>query len=506
MRFFFFACLVVFAAATANAQALVVNPYTQVKLQAGPDVAERRTLAVVMTPADGWHTYWKNPGGAGVESRLDWTLPAGAELLGETRYPVPSRFVVSGIMNYVYEGENALLVDVKNLPSDPAAPIALTIDYLVCDDEICVPETASLSTTLGEIGVDNATIARHESRQPVDDGLTGTFAIGEDAVRTAVDVPNGTGLTDAYFFPEPDGVIDYNQPQVASVDGNTVYLTATAGYNPDVADVRGILKLFYGENTAGSLVTLSEGDVRVAGAALSGAMSSGPNTGFSEGQANGVSALAAFGLALLGGIILNLMPCVFPILSLKTISLAKGGASPAAARQEASFYTVGVVLTVVALGSLLLVLRAGGASIGWAFQLQDPRVVGGLFLLVTAIALNLAGLYELPSVSLSGDGRAAAGGKSGSFWTGVLAAVVATPCTGPFMGAALGAALVLSGPAAIAIFAGLGLGLALPFLLIGFVPALRDRLPKPGPWMQTMRRVLSVPMFATALALAWVLG
>jgi thiol:disulfide interchange protein len=187
------------------------------------------------------------------------------------------------------------------------------------------------------------------------------------------------------------------------------------------------------------------------------------------------------------------------------LALAKAGGDEAGARREALAYTAGAVAICLALGAAVLALRAGGASAGWAFQLQDPRVTLLLLLLVTAIALNLAGLFELPSIGIGGR-LASAGGSTGAFWTGALAAFVATPCTGPFMAAALGAALVLPVPAALAVFAGLGLGLALPFLILGFVPAARRRLPKPGAWMNRLRHILSIPMFLTALGLAWVLG
>jgi thiol:disulfide interchange protein len=199
------------------------------------------------------------------------------------------------------------------------------------------------------------------------------------------------------------------------------------------------------------------------------------------------------------------MPCVFPILSLKALSLARAGETAAAARREALAYAGGVIATCLALGGLLLALRAGGAAIGWAFQLQDPRVILLLLLLITAIALGLAGLFQLPVVA-AGDRLTRSEGLRGAFFTGALAAFVATPCTGPFMGAALGAALVLPTLGALAIFAGLGLGLALPFLLLGFVPALRRLLPRPGRWMETFQRILSLPMFLTALGLAWILG
>jgi thiol:disulfide interchange protein len=201
-------------------------------------------------------------------------------------------------------------------------------------------------------------------------------------------------------------------------------------------------------------------------------------------------------------LLLNIMPCVFPILSLKALSLAKSGGE--GARGEALAYTAGVVLVCLALGGVLLALRAGGATVGWAFQLTDPRVIFVLLLLVTAIAFNLAGLFELASPAAVN--RLAGEARGGAFGTGALAAFVATPCTGPFMGAAMGTALLLPWWGALAVFGGLGLGLALPFLIIGFVPALRRALPKPGAWMETFRHVLSIPMFATALALAWVLG
>jgi thiol:disulfide interchange protein len=203
---------------------------------------------------------------------------------------------------------------------------------------------------------------------------------------------------------------------------------------------------------------------------------------------------------LLGGLILNVMPCVFPILSLKALSLAKAGGDERGARRDALAYAAGAVTVCMALGGAVLALRAGGSAIGWAFQLQDPRVIMILLLLMTAIALNLAGLFELPAI---GGGVATQGN---GFLTGALAAFVATPCTGPFMGAALGAALLLPTLAALAVFAGLGIGLALPFLLLGYVPALRRVLPRPGAWMATLRRVLSVPMFVTAIGLAWLIG
>src|SRR3546814_283007 len=209
--------------------------------------------------------------------------------------------------------------------------------------------------------------------------------------------------------------------------------------------------------------------------------------------------------ALLGGLLLNLMPCVFPILSLKALSLAKSGGDPRAARVEGAGYAAGVIATSLFLGALLIGLRAIGMEIGWSFQLQSPGVILVLLVLTGAIALNLAGLFELPMPAFAARGSRT-GGFLGAFSTGALAAFIAMPCSGPFMAGALGAALVLPAPLALAVFAMLGLGMALPFLAVAFVPAVQRRLPKPGAWMDTLRKVLSLPMFATALALAWLLG
>jgi len=204
------------------------------------------------------------------------------------------------------------------------------------------------------------------------------------------------------------------------------------------------------------------------------------------------------GGALLGGLLLNLMPCVFPILSLKALTLARAGESGGQARREGLAYSAGTILACLALGAAMLALRAAGEQIGWAFQLQQPGVVVALLVLAVAITANLAGLYQLPSVSIT-----RAGGKSSAFATGLLAAFVATPCTGPFMAAALGAALILPPAQALVLFAALGLGLAVPFLLLGFLPALRGRLPEPGAWMERFRKIMAIPMGLTALALVW---
>ncbi len=451
------------------------------------------TIAFVARPDPGWHGYWKNPGDAGLDTRLDWKLPAGMTA-GELRYPVPTQLMISGIMNYVYKGSYTQLATLKiptGLAAGTALPISVRADYLVCTDEVCVPETENLSIRLN-VG-DGAILSERRARFdtwrrafPKPLGSEAKFAIADGVARIAIPYPASSPLADdSYFYPLTTSALNYSAPQKVTRDGDTVVIETKAAGTPQ--RIEGVLAVAPGQGFA---VTAVPGAVAVAatgGTAI-----------------DWCAALIAFGGALLGGLILNVMPCVFPILSLKALSLAKSGASEGQARGEALAYTAGVVLVVLALGGLMLGLRAGGASVGWAFQLQSPGVILFLLLLVLGIAFNLAGLFELMTPRFAG--RLASAGSGGAFMTGALAAFIATPCTGPFMGAALGAALVLPWYVAILIFLGLGLGLALPFLLLGFVPALRRMLPKPGAWMDTFRKILSVPMFLTAIALAWVLG
>jgi thiol:disulfide interchange protein len=454
-----------------------------------PAAGSEVTLAFVSRPDAGWHGYWKNPGDAGVETQAAWTLPAGVTA-GPIAYPVPHRLLISGLMNYVYEGPFTQFVTLTlpaGLAQGTRLPIAVKLDYLVCTTEICVPESASLTTELtvgdGAIAPDRrAAFDGWRRALPKPLGSPASFAVEGDRFRLGIPFPASAVAKDAYFFPLTDGAVDYAAPQKVSRSGDLMVIETKAGSGKPTA-VEGVLATGDGQ---GFEVRATPGTV-VAGAA--------------EGMAWN-ALLIAFAGAVLGGLILNVMPCVFPILSLKALSLARSGG--VGARGEAVAYTAGIVLVCVALGGALLALRAGGATVGWAFQLQDPRVILLLLLLVTGIAFNLAGLFEMAAPGAVN--RAAASGKGGAFATGALAAFVATPCTGPFMGAALGAALVLPWWGALAVFAGLGLGLALPFLLLGFIPALRRRLPKPGPWMETLRRILAIPMFLTALALAWVLG
>jgi thiol:disulfide interchange protein len=457
---------------------------TLVAESATPAPGKTVMLAVAMQPEPGWHGYWSNPGEAGFEPRFDWTLPKGATT-GPVAFPVPQPLVIGGLMNYVFEGPHALLVPLavpQGFAVGTKLPVALKLDYLACTDQICVPQRAELSTVLTVADGTPDARARFDGWRtslPTPLGATAQFARTDKLLRLAIPFPAGATLDKPHFFPATNGLIVDAAPQKFGRDGDmlVVELAAPEGAPQPVSGV-----LSTGE---GHGLTIT---------AASGAVPPLPSS-----DMGWAAILIALGGAILGGLILNIMPCVFPILSLKALSLAKAGGDERGARRDALGYTLGAVLVCVGLGGAILALRAAGSSVGWAFQLQDSRVIVALLVLVTAIALNFAGLFELPTV---GGGLA----STNSVATGALAAFIATPCTGPFMGAALGAALVLPTAAALAVFAGLGLGLALPFLLLGFVPALRRALPKPGAWMATMRRILSVPMFLTALGLVWLLG
>ncbi len=460
-------------------------------------------VAFAMTPKQGWHGYWENPGDAGLGMTLEWTLPKGVSV-GPLRYPVPQTLIIAGLMNHVYEGPYAPLVALKldpTLAPGTVLPISVKADWLACTDEICVPESATLTTrlTVGKNGIDKAARARFDAwrqRLPAPLGSEATFARDGKILRIAIPFPAAGAIDAPHFFARTDKALSYRAPQAFFRDGDRLIVeTEVAG--TDTAEIGGVLRI--GENMGLDLVA-KPGAVTPGGTRIDTA------AGATAAEGDMLALLAtALGGALLGGLLLNIMPCVFPILSLKAISLAKAGGDERAARRDALAYTAGIVLVCLALGGLLLALRAGGEQIGWAFQLQDPRIILALLLLVTAIAFNLAGLFEFATVSAGGS-LTQKQGAAGSFWTGALAAFVATPCTAPFMAAAMGTALVLPWPAALLVFAGLGLGLALPFLAVGFVPALRRMMPRPGAWMSAFRRIMAVPMFLTALALVWLLG
>lgn len=458
---------------------------------AAPAPGRTTSIAFAMTPEPGWHGYWENPGDAGLGMSVKWTLPPGVSI-GALRYPVPETLLISGLMNHVYEGPYAILAPLSIAPGVPRGtrlPVTARAEWLACTNKICVPESADLALDLiagkGEVRPDmRARFDGLRAHLPRPLGSAATYSMADGKLRLSVPFPAGATASDVHLFPLKEGLIRYAAPQAVSRTGDRLLVETEAGQGFNGGAVRAVLRT--GDHV-GFLLTARPGPVAASG---SGAVR---------------ATMVALAGAILGGLLLNIMPCVFPILGLKALKLARAGGDERTVRHEALAYAAGVVLTCLLLGVLLIALRAAGSAVGWAFQLQDPRVILLLLLLVTAVALNLAGLFDLGALG-GGERLAGKAGVAGAFWTGALVAFVATPCTGPFMGAAMGAALVLPVPAALALFAGLGLGLALPFLLLAYVPALRTRLPRPGPWMATFQSLLSVPMFVTALGLAWLLG
>ncbi|WP_324076229.1 MAG: protein-disulfide reductase DsbD family protein [Erythrobacter sp.] len=440
-------------------------------------------LALRFTPkAREWHGYWSNPGDAGQGMRLTLDLPAGWEA-GNPLYPVPKRLVISGLMNHIYEGPYTVLVPVKLGPEAAladAGPITGMVEYLACTDKICVPQDAVLTSRAG------GDFARWRAEvAPLLDARA-RFAIAGETLRVAIPLPASVGLADPHVFIAETRQVQYAAPQTFRRVGDVLVaeIALADRRDGDAAALSGILS--FGDG-AGIRFEAAPGEVPTGGEVIAG-----------KADAPLPPLWTLILGALAGGLLLNIMPCVFPILSLKALTLARAGESEAKARAEGLAYTAGVVLACVALGAVMLALRAAGEQVGWAFQLQEPGVVVALLVLAAAITANFAGMFELPAVSVNMGGE-----RTGAFATGLLAAFVATPCTGPFMAAALGAALLLPTIEALALFGLLGLGLALPFLLLGFVPPLRRMLPKPGAWMERFRRIMAIPMGLTALALVW---
>lgn len=490
-------------ATPALAQSTADLEHTKVELLSearAPAPGQRFTVGVALTPKPGWHTYWEHPGDSGMPTRAQWALPPGSSV-SEFRYPVPHVYVVSGLMNHVFSQENVLLADV-DVPQGATGAFALKVrlDWLVCNESLCVPEGANLSLplTVGDGTADPAVKARFETaRAALPRQLMEQAHFQTDGQRLRLSVPlaNSASVTGAHFFATVDDAVLFASPQIVSRAENALVIETDAVPGATPQKVAGLLRIERGDEVLGLTLT-----------AVPGSVSPGQPLGASA-QAGFSGFLPALGLAVLGGLLLNLMPCVFPILSLKALSLAKAGHSEGAARTEGLAYTAGVILVTTLLGLAAILIARAGAGAGWAFQLQDPRVILFLMLLTFAIGLNFAGLFEVNlGAANAGANLASKPGARGAFFTGALAAFVATPCTGPFMAGALGAALVLPPAAGLAVFAGLGFGLALPFLAIGFLPGLRRRLPRPGAWMLTFRRILAVPMLLTALGLAWVLG
>jgi len=439
-------------------------------------------LAIHMRPTPGWHGYWLNPGDAGLPMDIKWRLPPGFST-GPLRYPVPTRLTVSDLMNYVYERDYAVLVRLKAPPAARGMiPIRADAHWLACTDKICVPEQGELSVDL-PVGTGTPNRAQFDEWRralPRPLATLGRFEEAGNKLFVAIPIPASVDVGRPYLFPVDDGVVDYEAPQHFRRSGDTLVAELSSKDKKPQA-FSGLLAL--------------GGNRGLEFKAVPGPI---PKGGNEIGKLGASAVLWAVFAAILGGILLNLMPCVFPILALKALHISRAGGEAEHARSDAAAYTAGTVVGTGALGVVLLAIRAAGVEAGWAFQLQDPLTIMVLLLLAVAITANLLGLFELPVL----------GGRmqpAGNFGTGALAAFVATPCAGPFLGAALGTALLLPAAGSLLVFSALGFGLALPFVAIAFIPALRKRLPRSGPWMRRLQRFLAIPMAASAVAALWLL-
>jgi thiol:disulfide interchange protein len=454
-------------------------------------------LGVELSMAPGWHTYWRNPGDSGAPIKLSWQLPEGVtiEQLG---WPIPERIAYGPLTNLGYHGSVLIPLQVSVNQSFDLEELTLGLKgrWLVCAD-ICIPESAALALVLPS------------SKDAVpDSGLKALLQTAVNELPRAVKGVSSANLVDNRltidvhfpglqqaaiesldFLPYTENLVDLSEPVQVTYTEQGARLEMIAQNQVDTTDLSGLV--LYSETVAGQRMQ-SAFEIRPVY------------------QADGVDQLGllmALLLAFLGGLILNLMPCVFPVLSIKLLSLIEGVEKQAfQVRVHGWLYTAGVLVSFLVMAVVLLVLRAGGDQIGWGFQLQSPIVVALLFYLFCLVGLNLSGFYEFGSrLQNLGAGWPDAKGRTGAFAAGVLASVVAAPCTAPFMGVALGYAIVQPWWLALAVFAALGLGMAAPILALCHVPAMMKKLPKPGIWMVRFKEALAFPMYAAALWLLWVL-
>jgi len=471
------------------------------------------TIGLRLEMKPGWHTYWRNPGDAGLPTTVAWTLPPGVTA-GPLAWPRPERFSVGTITNYGYAGTVVLPTELHVPPEFAGDRIDLSaeVTWLACTD-ICVPGSATLTASLaiGPLAPDPAAAtALPATREaiPAAARFETTFALDQSRIRLHVPPTGYDGLSDpkAVFLPYDGGVIDDAAKQVQTIGADGLMLTLVKAppvpAGPTPATLDGVLVI---DGVAGGRPVSRAVEVSANPMAANSPLSS-PMLG--AAALDSVSWGGALVLALLGGLVLNVMPCVFPVLSLKLLGLAQQANAPRAERLgHAAAYAGGILVCFAGLGLLMLALRAGGHEVGWGFQLQSSGFVAALAYLLFGMGLWLSGLIEIGGGWIGvGDGLARRSGWRGAFFTGMLATVVATPCTAPFMGTALGFAMAASVPLALGVFLALGLGLAAPYLLISALPGLGRLLPRPGRWMETTKQALAFPLYGTVAWLVWVLS
>jgi thiol:disulfide interchange protein DsbD len=460
---------------------------------------------------EGWHTYWLNPGDSGLPTRLEWELPEGFAA-GEIQWPRPERFSLGPLTSYGYGGSVLLLVEIAPPASFAGASVELvaTARWLECE-EVCLPGKAPVTVSLpvresppalspwgDEFAASRRLLAA--------DARGWTLQAGERAGVLALSVEPPLGWdavpTEAWFYPTETEVVEASQPQrlFRAERGFRLEMTPDEARSPGSGPLRGVLVADAGGPDGGELVLSVEAGFAPEVAAAIG-------TG-APAAAGAMSSLApALLAAFLGGLILNLMPCVLPVLSLKVLAFVReAGGDPRRAWHHGLAFTGGVLVFFWILAASLLALRAGGEQVGWGFQLQSPGFVAFLTFLFFLIGLNLFGVFEVGTSLTSVAAADHRSGLAGSFWGGALATLVATPCTAPFMGSALGYALAQPAWVALVVFSFLGLGMAFPYLLLSRFPSLRRYVPRPGAWMEAFKQLMGFFIMATVVVLLWVFG
>jgi thiol:disulfide interchange protein DsbD len=478
-------------------------------------------LGLQLAHAPEWHTYWMNPGDSGLPTSLQWTLPAGV-VAGDIAWPVPKKIPIGHLANYGYEGTVLLPVPLTIAPDFKPSiagdlPVKLKVSWLVCRQE-CIPEDGEFalsvpvrSTTAGN----GAAFQASFDAQPEPLAGASQVEVAGQAIKVRVQgLPAAVRGKNLEFFPETGEVIETAGKWTQAWQGDT--WTAQVPLSPHRAASPAVLPIVL---AAGSQGWRTEAKVlgawpvaqaptvsRALAAALAQSGGAGPAAPV-PAPGPSLTLVAALLGALVGGLILNLMPCVFPILAIKVVGFTRHAGDRRGHRTAGLSYTAGVVASFAALGGLMLALRAAGEQLGWGFQLQSPGVVAALAVLFTLIGLNLAGVFHfgsfLPSRLATLEARHPA---ANAFLSGVLAVAVASPCTAPFMGASLGFAIGLPAAQALLIFVVLGLGMAMPYLAASWLPGVARMLPRPGAWMDVFRKAMAFPMFATVAWLVWVLG
>ncbi|KQU27444.1 thiol:disulfide interchange protein [Methylobacterium sp. Leaf94] len=478
-------------------------------------------IRLVMRPH--WHVYWRNPGDSGLAPEVAWTLPPGFSA-GPIQWPSPSRIPVAHLMNYGYEDEAVLLAQVTppaTLASAKPVTLQAKLTYLVCERE-CVPGSAELRLTLPvaqtgtSTGVAPGSMMLFEAARaalPAPAPWPVRYGAENGRLQVHLAAPAGLAASDVAYFPYAETAIENAAPQEARSDADGLHIDLARGDTSAAAPATLPGVLTFAEATPDGPVRRAYAvgeapDVTAVATASAATTNAAMAPTPAQAPAESLTLWSAAGLAFLGGLLLNLMPCVFPVLSIKVLSLVRHSGEPAGrVRLHGLAYTAGVLASFLALAGLLIALKGAGAGIGWGFQLQSPLVVAGLAYLLLAMGLSLSGVVHLGAgIAGLGDGLTRRAGLEGSFFTGILATVVATPCTAPFMGSAVGFALTQEAGVSLAVFASLGLGLALPFLALTIWPAALRRLPRPGAWMDTLKGALAFPIYATVAWLVWVLS